>query len=169
MRKSLATFAAVVRAFAQETKIEPVKTEITVNEKIAAEAPASITVLPKLQIQETPGVNVDDRLRSVPGFTLFRRSSSLVAIQPRREFRCGGSDRAAHRARWCCGTAFRPTIRLAAGFIGAVFRRRTWTASKWCAARRRVCLAIERSADRYSFSPGRPNPGARMDRMRAAT
>jgi len=65
---------------AQDTgKIDPVRTEITVNEKIAAEAPASITVLPKIQIQENPGVNVDDRLRSVPGFTLFRRSSSLVA------------------------------------------------------------------------------------------
>lgn len=59
--------------------VEPVKTEITVNSRIAAEAPASITVLPKLQIQENPGVNVDDRLRSVPGFSLFRRSSSLVA------------------------------------------------------------------------------------------
>ena len=59
--------------------IDPVKTEITINEKIAAEAPASITVWPKLQIQANPGVNVDDRLRSVPGFTLFRRSSSIVA------------------------------------------------------------------------------------------
>jgi outer membrane receptor protein involved in Fe transport len=79
MRNYILTFSAVLCAFAQDTKIERVKTEITVNEKIAAEAPASITVLPKLQIQETPGVNVDDRLRSVPGFTLFRRSSSLVA------------------------------------------------------------------------------------------
>lgn len=65
---------------AQDTeKVDPVKTEITVNEKISTEAPASITVLPRLQIQENPGVNVDDRLRSVPGFSLFRRSSSLVA------------------------------------------------------------------------------------------
>jgi outer membrane receptor for ferrienterochelin and colicin len=59
--------------------LDPVRTEITINEKIAAEAPASITTLNKLQIQATPGVNVDDRLRSIPGFTLFRRTSSVVA------------------------------------------------------------------------------------------
>lgn len=66
--------------FAQAAdKLDPVRTEITVNEKIAAEAPASITVLNRLQVQANPGVNVDDRLRSIPGFTLFRRSSSVVA------------------------------------------------------------------------------------------
>jgi outer membrane receptor for ferrienterochelin and colicin len=63
----------------EPAKLDPLKTEITVNEKIAAEAPASITVLQKLQVQANPGVNVDDRLRSVPGFTLFRRTSSVVA------------------------------------------------------------------------------------------
>jgi len=66
--------------FSQEAaKLDPVRTEITVNEKIAAETPASITVLNKLQVQANPGVNLDDRLRSVPGFTLFRRTSSVVA------------------------------------------------------------------------------------------
>jgi outer membrane cobalamin receptor len=30
-------------------------------------------------LRQVPGVNLDDRLRQVPGFTLFRRSSSLVA------------------------------------------------------------------------------------------
>lgn len=60
-------------------KIEPVKTTITVTGTIATEAPASIEVLNKEQIVDTPGVNLDDRLRMVPGFTLFRRTSSLVA------------------------------------------------------------------------------------------
>lgn len=32
-----------------------------------------------LQLSETPGVNLDDRLRTVPGFTLFRRNSSIIA------------------------------------------------------------------------------------------
>ncbi len=78
--KILITVCAASLAFAQEpATIEPVKTAITVNEKIAAEAPASITVLNKIQVQGNPGVNIDDRLRSVPGFTLFRRSSSVVA------------------------------------------------------------------------------------------
>ncbi len=48
-------------------------------EKISAEAPANITVMDLKDLQETPGVNLDDRLREIPGFSLFRRSSSLVA------------------------------------------------------------------------------------------
>lgn len=55
------------------------KTSITVTDQISAEAPASITVLDRQDLQERPGVNLDDRLRSVPGFSLYRRSSSLVA------------------------------------------------------------------------------------------
>jgi outer membrane cobalamin receptor len=70
-------------AFAQNTPtepiIEPVRTSITVVERIETEAPAFVTVLGKDDVQEQAGVNVDDRLRSVPGFSLFRRSSSLVA------------------------------------------------------------------------------------------
>jgi outer membrane receptor protein involved in Fe transport len=38
-----------------------------------------VTVLGRLVLRDTPGVNLDDRLRMVPGFTLFRRSSSLTA------------------------------------------------------------------------------------------
>ena len=36
-------------------------------------------MLGKDELQRSPGVNLDDRLRLVPGFSLFRRSSSLVA------------------------------------------------------------------------------------------
>jgi outer membrane receptor protein involved in Fe transport len=63
----------------QEPKPEPVRTSITVAEKIEAETPASVRVLDTVTIQQSPGVNLDDRLRDVPGFSLFRRSSSLVA------------------------------------------------------------------------------------------
>ena len=81
MNLGILTFGCLAGVLsAQQTKtLDPVRSEITVNEKIAAEAPASITVLNKLQLQATPGVNLDDRLRSVPGFTLFRRTSSVVA------------------------------------------------------------------------------------------
>ena len=48
-------------------------------EKITADTPANVSVMENREIQETPGVNLDDRLRDVPGFSLFRRSSSLVA------------------------------------------------------------------------------------------
>ncbi|MCX6631307.1 MAG: TonB-dependent receptor [Candidatus Solibacter sp.] len=60
-------------------KPEPVKTSITVVEKISAETPANVTVLDQTTLQQSPGTNLDDRLREVPGFSLFRRSSSLVA------------------------------------------------------------------------------------------
>ena len=66
--------------FAQSPAVPDVtRTSITVSEKISAEAPAAITVVDKLQLAANPGVNLDDRLRSVPGFSLFRRSSSVVA------------------------------------------------------------------------------------------
>src|ERR1035438_7853602 len=61
------------------SKPEPVKTSITVVEKISAETPANVTTLDSTALQQSPGTNLDDRLRDVPGFSLFRRSSSLAA------------------------------------------------------------------------------------------
>jgi outer membrane receptor protein involved in Fe transport len=60
-------------------KPEPIKTVITVTGQITVEAPANITVLDQDQISEMPGAELDDRLRNIPGFSLFRRTSSLVA------------------------------------------------------------------------------------------
>ncbi len=62
-----------------QNPIPPLQTTVTVNGTISAESPAAITVLNQQQIQETPGTELDDRLRQVPGFSLFRRSSSMVA------------------------------------------------------------------------------------------
>lgn len=55
------------------------KTSVTVVGELQAETPSAITVVGRAQLLQIPGVNLDDRLRMVPGFTLFRRSSSLVA------------------------------------------------------------------------------------------
>jgi len=66
-------------ACAQEDKLEPVRTSITVVEKISAETPANVSTLDQQQLETVPGVNLDDRLRDLPGFSLFRRNSSLVA------------------------------------------------------------------------------------------
>ncbi len=63
----------------EKAKLEPVVSSITVAEKLSAETPASISVLGAPQLQRIPGINLDDRLRLVPGFSLFRRNSSLVA------------------------------------------------------------------------------------------
>jgi outer membrane receptor protein involved in Fe transport len=62
-----------------QTALEPVRTSITVVESVEAETPASLTVGTHTDIRQVPGVNMDDRLRVIPGFSLFRRSSSLVA------------------------------------------------------------------------------------------
>ncbi len=59
--------------------IEPVKTSITVSGTLSTEAPASIEIVDRKSIEQAPGISLDDRLRNVPGFTLFRRSSGLVA------------------------------------------------------------------------------------------
>ena len=56
-----------------------IKTTVTVNSTLASQVPSSITVLGHHQLLATPGIELDDRLRQVPGFSLFRRSSSLVA------------------------------------------------------------------------------------------
>jgi outer membrane receptor protein involved in Fe transport len=65
---------------AQETAPpEPVRTSITVVERIETETPAFLSTLGRLEVSAQPGINIDDRLRAIPGFTLFRRSSSLVA------------------------------------------------------------------------------------------
>jgi len=48
-------------------------------ERLETEAPASLTTFNKPALERIPGMNLDDRLRLVPGFTLFRRSSSIVA------------------------------------------------------------------------------------------
>lgn len=57
----------------------PIETSITVTAALSAEAPAHVTLMDAPRISELPGVNLDDRLRMVPGFTLFRRTSSLAA------------------------------------------------------------------------------------------
>jgi len=63
---------------AQQT-IEPIRTSIRVVETLSAETPASITEIHSTGLEQTPGTNLDDRLRDTAGFSLFRRSSSMVA------------------------------------------------------------------------------------------
>src|SRR5438093_2564311 len=60
------------------TRLEPVVVTVTRIEQKAGDAPASVTVLTRDDIQHSASQTVDDILRQVPGFSLFRRSSSLV-------------------------------------------------------------------------------------------
>jgi outer membrane receptor for ferrienterochelin and colicin len=58
-------------------RLEPVAVTVTRMEQKADEAPASVTVLTD-DIEHSAAQTLDDLLRQVPGFSLFRRSSSLV-------------------------------------------------------------------------------------------
>jgi outer membrane receptor protein involved in Fe transport len=62
------------RAFAEEVTVAAAR----VPEPLA-EAPASVVVLGARALELTPALAVDDVLRQVPGFTLFRRSGSRTA------------------------------------------------------------------------------------------
>jgi len=79
---TLASLAALLGAqdpAADPPALEPLKTSITVTEKITPEVPGVVSRLDERALESRPGINLDDRLRDVPGFSLFRRSSSLAA------------------------------------------------------------------------------------------
>jgi len=72
--------ASALPAHAQEAeRLEPVVVTATRTEQPIGEAPASVTVLSREDIRQGAGQSLDDLLRQVPGFSLFRRSSSLVS------------------------------------------------------------------------------------------
>ncbi|MBI4607507.1 MAG: TonB-dependent receptor [Candidatus Rokubacteria bacterium] len=62
----------------QPVQLEPVVVTAGRVEQRLSEVPASVTVLTEKEIRASAAQTVDDLLRQVPGFSLFRRSSSLV-------------------------------------------------------------------------------------------
>ena len=60
------------------TTLEPVVVTVTRMEQRASEAPAAVSILTREDIRQSAATTVDDLLRQVPGFSLFRRSSSVV-------------------------------------------------------------------------------------------
>ena len=59
-------------------RLDPLVVSVTRIEQRASEAPAAVTVLGRDDIKQSAAQTVDDLLRQVPGFSLFRRSSSTV-------------------------------------------------------------------------------------------
>jgi outer membrane receptor protein involved in Fe transport len=59
-------------------RLEPVVVTPSRLEQEAGDAPASVTVITAEDIKSSPYVTLDDLLRQVPSFNLFRRSSSVV-------------------------------------------------------------------------------------------
>src|SRR6185437_1003416 len=84
-----AGFAPVVESVANGTSLNVVMRLATVSEKIevtAARTPlaldasaSSVRTMTGQQLQEAPGFTLDDQLRQVAGFQLFRRTSSWVS------------------------------------------------------------------------------------------
>ncbi len=80
--------AAVVRP-GEETRLdlvvtlagrrESVTVTATLDPRQAAGVPASVTIFDGARLRAAPGATLDETLRSVPGFSLFRRTSSLSA------------------------------------------------------------------------------------------
>jgi outer membrane cobalamin receptor len=79
---ALALLMAASHAGAQEsaapTRLEPVVVTPTRLEQQAGDAPASVTVLTREDVRQSASQTLDDLLRQVPGFSLFRRTSSIV-------------------------------------------------------------------------------------------
>ncbi len=79
---ALALLLVASSAAAQEspapTRLEPVVVTPTRLEQQAGDAPASVTVITREDVRQSASQTVDDLLRQVPGFSLFRRTSSVV-------------------------------------------------------------------------------------------
>ncbi|MBI4254560.1 MAG: TonB-dependent receptor, partial [Candidatus Rokubacteria bacterium] len=79
----LAVALVAAPAAAQEldapVRLEPVVVTPTRLEQTSGDAPASVTVLTREDVRQSAAQTVDDLLRQVPGFSLFRRTSSAVA------------------------------------------------------------------------------------------
>src|SRR4029453_12962338 len=75
-------FAALPAAAQEEQdptiRLDPVIVTVTRTEQRAGDAPADVTVLTRQDIDRSPSQTLDDLLRQGPGFSLFRRTSSLV-------------------------------------------------------------------------------------------
>lgn len=64
---------------AEETvRLDPVVVSAARVEQQLRDVPANVTVITREDIEQSPARTVDDLLRQVPGFSLFRRSSSMV-------------------------------------------------------------------------------------------
>jgi outer membrane receptor protein involved in Fe transport len=69
----------VLLAQPQEIELEPLKTTVTVRSQVETPVASYVSTMNTEALESRPGVNLDDRLRDVPGFSLFRRSSSFVS------------------------------------------------------------------------------------------
>ena len=77
-RRAVAT-ASAVETPGTPVRLEPVVVSAGRVEQTTAEVPTNVTVLTRDDVERSAARTVDDLLRQIPGFSLFRRSSSVVA------------------------------------------------------------------------------------------
>lgn len=83
MIKSIIALSTILFCSIGHSEEEPIAVEEVVvtasrSEQKVADLPANVAVLTRADIRQGAALTLDDVLRSVPGFRLFRRSSSLV-------------------------------------------------------------------------------------------
>ncbi len=79
IRIRLGSFPALMVAVGFVQAQEAVHTSITVADGVQVEAPGAVRTVAAQEIRSLPGAELDDKLRTLPGFTLFRHASSLAA------------------------------------------------------------------------------------------
>ena len=70
---------ALAQQVEEPVRLDPVVVTATRIEQKASDTPAAVTVITREDIRDSPSQTLDDLLRQVPGFSLFRRTSSVVA------------------------------------------------------------------------------------------
>jgi len=70
--------AAAAEEAEPPTRLDPVVVTPGRMEQRASDSPASVTVITREDIEQSASRTIDDLLRQVPGFSLFRRTSSVV-------------------------------------------------------------------------------------------
>src|SRR6185312_9717194 len=111
-----------------------------------SEAPGSTVSLSEKDVASTPALTVDDMLRQVPGFALFRRSGSRTANPTSQGVSLRGLGASGPAALWFLRMAFRLATRLGDGFTGAAFQKPKWPAWKFFAEEVQTCTVAMRLA-----------------------
>ena len=129
----------------------------------SSDSPASTRVLDQRQLQQAAVPALDGKLREVPGFELFRRSSSLVANPTTEGVSLRGLGSTAASRSLVVLDDIPLNDPLAAGSTGKSCRSWRYSRLKLCAEARRTCMDPARSAASSASSRcGRRAPGSQI-------
>ena len=125
----------------EQVTVSAARTEVRLSE-----TPGSTILLTSTDVTATPALRVDDVLRQVPGFSLYRRSDSRTANASNQGVSLRGLGGPPPAARWCSKMDSRWLMRSEAGSTGTVFPERPLPMWKYSVAVLRIYTAATRSA-----------------------